>query len=78
MNFVKSKPLFIVGSGRNGTRSIFRMLRGNSKIDANHEYMCENIQKIACLYSMGLLKKNKCKEKVFEHYFSFELDIFDF
>ena len=70
MKFINSKPLFIVGSGRNGTRSIFRMLRGNSKIEAHHEYMCENIQKISCLYSMGCISKEECKEEVFRHYFS--------
>tara|TARA_B100000886_G_scaffold338736_1_gene302292 strand:+ start:643 stop:1491 length:849 start_codon:yes stop_codon:yes gene_type:complete len=69
MKITKSKPLFIVGSGRNGTRSIFRMLRGNLLIEAHHEYMCENIQKISCLYSMGLISRDKCKEKVFNHYY---------
>lgn len=65
-----ARPVFVVGSGRNGTRSIFRMLRGNGLIDAHHEYRCENIQKIACLYSMGLLEKDQALLKVREHYLS--------
>ena len=70
MKLVDTQPIFIVGSGRNGTRSIFRMLRGNSKIEAHHEYLCENIQKVSCLYSMNLISKERCMDEVFKHYHS--------
>ena len=65
-----ASPIFVVGTGRNGTRSIFRMLRGNTRIEAHHEYGCENIQKISCLYSMGLLNKDRALPLVREHYFA--------
>jgi len=65
-----ARPVFVVGSGRNGTRSVFRMLRGNARIEAHHEYRCENIQKISCLYSMGLLDKDEALPQVREHYHS--------
>lgn len=63
-----AEPVFVVGTGRNGTRSIFRMLRGNERIDAHHEYGCENIQKIACLYSMNLIDLSQAVLQVKEHY----------
>jgi len=63
-----AKPVFVVGTGRSGTRSIFRMLRGNSRIEAHHEYGCESIQKVACLFSMGLITKAEALEKVYNHY----------
>jgi len=65
-----ARPVFVVGSGRNGTRSVFRMLRGNARIEAHHEYRCENIQKISCLYSMGLLEKDQALPQVRDHYLS--------
>lgn len=65
-----ARPVFVVGSGRNGTRSIFRMLRGNARIEAHHEYRCENIQKISCLYSMGLLEEDQALPQIRDHYLS--------
>jgi Sulfotransferase family len=65
-----TEPVFVVGTGRNGTRSIFRMLRGNPRIEAHHEYGCENIQKIACLFSMDLLRRDQAIEAVRAHYAS--------
>lgn len=65
-----ARPVFVLGTGRNGTRSIFRMLRGNARIEAHHEYRCENIQKISCLYSMGLLERDQALSQVREHYLS--------
>lgn len=67
---LSARPVFVVGSGRNGTRSIFRMLRGNARIEAHHEYRCENIQKISCLYSMGLLEEDQALPQVRDHYLS--------
>ena len=61
-------PIFVVGTGRNGTRSIYRMLRGNARIEAHHEYGCENIQKISCLHSMGLLDDDIALSSVRRHY----------
>lgn len=49
-------PIFVVGSGRCGTRLIYRLLEGTEGVTVYHEYCCEIIQKAACLYSMGISK----------------------
>jgi hypothetical protein len=37
------------------------MLMGESNIEIHHEYLCTHIQKVACLYFMGLLSKAQAK-----------------
>ncbi|MFQ6610097.1 MAG: sulfotransferase [Fidelibacterota bacterium] len=46
-------PIFVVGSGRNGTRMIYKLLSGFESIESHHEYMCTHIQPWACKYFMG-------------------------
>lgn len=48
-----TQPIFFVGSGRSGTRSIYKMLSGVENVEIYHEYLCTHIQPIAALYSMG-------------------------
>ena len=49
-----TQPIFIVGSGRSGTRSMFKMLSGIAGVEAHHEYACTHIQPLAAMYSMGI------------------------
>lgn len=64
MEGTKTVPIFIVGSGRNGTRSLGLMLAGVSHIESYHEYLCTHIQPVAAKYFMRLINKKTCKEKI--------------
>lgn len=57
-------PIFIVGSGRNGTRSIYKLLTGILHLEVYHEYECTHIQPIAAKYYMGILSKNEAKKAI--------------
>ncbi len=52
-----SKPIFVVGSGRSGTRSIFKLLSGEASVEAHHEYACTHVQRVAAKYFMGRYSK---------------------
>jgi hypothetical protein len=54
-----TKPVFIIGSGRSGTRTFFRMLSGIQNIEIHHEYAVPHLQKIACEYYMGLISERE-------------------
>ena len=53
------QPVFIVGTGRSGSRSIFRMLSGSENLEIHHEYCCTHIQKYSALYHMGLISEEE-------------------
>lgn len=57
-------PVFIVGSGRSGTRMIYRMLSGISTIESYHEFECTHIQPIAAKYYMKLITKEQVKKEI--------------
>tara|TARA_A100000164_G_scaffold376193_1_gene412730 strand:- start:75 stop:902 length:828 start_codon:yes stop_codon:yes gene_type:complete len=54
-----TKQIFIVGSGRCGTRSLFKILNKIENVKAYHEYLCEIVQKEACKKMMGLRTKKE-------------------
>ena len=56
-------PVFVVGSGRSGTRMIAKLLAGHAGIEAHHEYLCTHIQRPACLYHMGLIDREAVKRE---------------
>lgn len=58
-----TQPVFIVGSGRSGTRTFFRMLSGAEPLEIHHEYAVHETQKNAALYSMGRIGQ----DEVIEH-----------
>lgn len=60
----KTIPIFIVGSGRNGTRLLYKLLSGISGIEAHHEYLCTHIQPLAAKYYMGMLDKHSLKKEI--------------
>ena len=41
---------FIIGSGRCGTRSLYRMFAGETDVDIHHEYKTIDVQQISVLY----------------------------
>lgn len=62
----ETTPLFIVGSGRSGTRMIFKLLSGIPEIEVHHEYLCTHIQQVAALYYMQIMSKDEIKQKIKE------------
>lgn len=57
-------PVFIIGSGRSGTRMIYRLLSGIPHVEAYHEFECTHIQPIAAKYFMKLINKNEAKKEI--------------
>ncbi|HSA83518.1 MAG TPA: sulfotransferase [Patescibacteria group bacterium] len=61
---IKKQPIFIVGSGRSGSRMIYKLLSGLEHVEVYHEYLCTHIQPVAAKYFMGLLSKKAVKEEI--------------
>jgi sulfotransferase family protein len=57
-------PYFLVGSGRSGTRTIFKLLSGVPGLEVHHEFVCTHIQQIAALYYMGLMPRAELLAKL--------------
>lgn len=64
-----TQPIFIVGTGRCGTRSLYKMLTGLEGFDVHHEYVCTHVQKLAALYYMGRIDSAKALSELEEWYF---------
>lgn len=52
-----TQPVFFVGSGRSGTRTIFKLFSGSEGVEIHHEYACTHIQPPAALYAMGRITR---------------------
>ena len=65
---LEKEPIFIVGSGRSGTRMIYKLLSGIPHIEIHHEYLCTHIQQLAALYHMHVISQQTVKEKLLELY----------
>jgi len=59
-------PVFILGSGRCGTRALFKLFSGIPEIEVHHEYCCTHIQPAAVEYFMGLMTRLEVREKIRE------------
>ena len=57
-------PVFVVGSGRSGTRTIYKLLSGLPTIEIYHEYVCTHIQQAAVLYYMGIIDRGEVKRQI--------------
>lgn len=60
----ETTPVFVLGSGRSGTRMIYRLLSGIPSIEIHHEFLCTHIQPVAALYFMNLLGKDEAKQEL--------------
>lgn len=56
-------PIFVVGSGRSGTRSVFKLLSGIRSIEIHHEYLCTHVQQVATLYFMRMMDESTIKQE---------------
>ena len=61
-----TKPVFIVGSGRSGTRTFFRMLSGSPGLEIHHEYAVLETQRLAALYFMGKIDSSQVRRELQE------------
>lgn len=50
----ETKPIFIVSSGRSGTKMMEKLFAGFSEIEMNHEYMVHHGQPAAVRYQLGV------------------------
>ncbi len=57
-------PIFVVGSGRCGTRTIFKLLSGIPTIEIHHEYVCTHVQPLAAMYFMNKISKEEVKREL--------------
>ncbi len=64
----KSDPIFVIGSGRCGTRSLFKIFNKIENVKAYHEYLCELVQKQACKKMMGITNKAQNIKFLKEYY----------
>ena len=58
-NYRKTRPIFIVGSGRSGSKMLCELLNQINRVESNHEYMCTHIQPLAVKYYMKILSREK-------------------
>jgi len=61
-------PVFVVGSGRCGTRMIKKLLAGVEHIEARHEYVRNAYQRESAMYYMGKLSYELMAEKLLDIY----------
>lgn len=52
-----TKPIFVVGSGRSGTQSMWRMLDSIENVEMHHEYMIHYLQPAGVKYFHGKLPR---------------------
>jgi len=51
---------FIIGTGRSGTRTMFRMFTGADEVEIHHEYNVLMVQKIGLQYHSGVISRDEC------------------
>jgi len=59
-----TQPIFIIGTGRSGSRSMFKMLSGVPGVEIYHEFVCTHVQKLACLYFMNKISHEAAKQEL--------------
>lgn len=65
-----TRPIFVIGSGRCGTRSVYKLLRDQPDMEVHHEYACTHIQKLSVLKSLGKLDHTGALEQLNALHFS--------
>lgn len=55
----KTLPVFIVGSGRSGSRMMFRLFAQMQNIESHHEYCVSHLQQLAGLKYLGQINRKK-------------------
>lgn len=56
--------VFILGSGRSGTKMAAKLFSGVPHIESHHEYVRDTYQREAALYFMGLMSKARMAERL--------------
>lgn len=64
------KVFFIIGSGRSGTRTFYRMLAGHERIEIHHEYLCTHVQPLGVLNYLGIISNEDIKKQLKTIYLS--------
>jgi hypothetical protein len=56
-----SQPIFVLSSGRSGTKLMERFLGAYENVDMQHEYMVHYVQPIAVKYQLGLANRHEVR-----------------
>ena len=66
------RPLFVVGSGRCGTYTVYKILEQvpwlTPQENLFHEYKCEGVQQLGWLYHQGLISTEQAAKKLVQIY----------
>jgi len=57
-------PYFLIGSGRSGTRTIFKLLGGVPGLEIHHEFACTHVQRAAALHYMQLISREEVLDEL--------------
>ncbi len=56
---LSTQPVFMVGSGRSGTKMVSRLLHGCDQVEPHHEYLNTLIQPLAVQRYMGIISREQ-------------------
>lgn len=70
MNNTQTSPVFLLSSGRSGTKMMEKLLAKCSDIEIHHEYLCNIIQPLGTKYYMGLISHEEAVAVVKETFLS--------
>lgn len=63
-----TQPIFIVSSGRSGSKAVADLLNGKPQVEMHHEYLCETVQQLAVSYQMKLLDRSTVTKELAKLY----------
>ena len=63
-----TQPAFVIGTGRSGTRAIYKALLGLKGVEAHHEFACLEVQKVSAEKFMRLSLEDRTRERIRELY----------
>lgn len=58
---IRTRPIFIVSSGRSGTKMMERLFGGLPTLTMNHEYMVHHVQPLGIRRYLGLAGEDECR-----------------
>lgn len=58
----ETQPVFIVSSGRSGSKAVADLLNAKPQMEMHHEYLCETVQHLAVSYQIKLIDRRAVTE----------------
>ncbi len=63
-----TRPAFVVGSGRSGTRALYKSILGMNNVEVHHEFACVELQRLGAMRYMGLHTPQEISKQIQELY----------